>query len=193
MRLTDTFGTGPERKFRDAHIFYVLHLLDREGVMGRSTLAKTMGLGEGSVRSIIEILRRWDVVDIRQAGISLNENGRAFLRDISMRMVDVPETGYVPGSFQQGLVVTGAADRVTDGMHQRDRGIIAGATGASVFVMKDDSLIMPTDWNMDYRDPDFSREVRKVGMCDGDVLVISGASERDTAAVSAIAIGLDLL
>ncbi len=193
MRLTDAFETGPERRFGDAHIFYVLHILNREGVMGRSSLSKALGIGEGSVRTILDILRRWDMVNIRQSGISLNENGRTFLRDIAMRMVDVPESGYVPGDFQQGVVVSGVAGRVTDGMHQRDRGIIAGATGASVFVMRDDSLIMPTDWNMDYRDPDFSREVRKVGMCDGDVLVISGARERDTAAVSAIAIGLDLL
>lgn len=130
---------------------------------------------------------------MKQSGVYLTEDGRSFLRDISMRMVDAPYSDYVLGAYQQGILVSGVADRITDGMYQRDRGIIAGASGASVFMMKDDSVIMPRNWNMDYRDPDFAAGVRSTGIGEDDVLVISGASDRDTAVISAIAIGLDLL
>ena len=193
MKLVDAVDTGPARRFGDAHVFYMLHILFAEGRVSRSKLADVMGIGEGSVRNILKILRGWGMVDVDRTGVSLNEKGIAFLLDIDMRMVDVPRTRCVRGSFHQGVVVSGAADRITDGMRQRDRGIIAGATGASVFLMRDGTLVMPSHWNMDCREPDFSKEVYRTGIIDGDVLVVSGASERGTAAVSAIAIGLDLL
>ena len=72
--------------------------------------------------------------------------------------------------------------------------IIAGADGASVFVMNDGVLMMPPTWSMDAHDKDFSDDLRsKVDMNDGDVLVISGAKDMDQAAVSAIAAGLEML
>lgn len=193
MRLYDATSTGPACRFGDAHIYYVLHILSREGVVSRGKLADTLGIGEGSVRQIIGILRRWELIDVKQSGVFLTEEGRMFLRDISMRLVDAPSSEYVLGAYQQGVLVNGVADRVTDGMYQRDRGIIAGAVGASVFLMRDGSVIMPPNWNMDYRDPDFSEGVRKAGLGENDVLVISGANDRNTSAISAIAIGLNLL
>ena len=193
MRLYDPTRTGPACRFGDAHIYYVLHILSREGIVSRGRLAEMLGIGEGSVRPISGILRRWGLIEVKQSGVYLTEDGRSFLRDISMRMVDAPYSDYVLGAYQQGILVSGVADRITDGMYQRDRGIIAGASGASVFMMKDDSVIMPRNWNMDYRDPDFAAGVRSTGIGEDDVLVISGASDRDTAVISAIAIGLDLL
>lgn len=193
MRLYEPTSIGPACRFGDAHIYYVLHILSREGIVSRRRLAETLGIGEGSVRQIISILRNWELVAVRQSGVYLTEDGRTFLRDISMKMVDAPHSDYVLGAFQQGIVVNGVSDRITDGMYQRDRGIIAGATGASVFLMRDDAVIMPSCWNMDYRDPEFAAGVRGIGLGEDDVLVISGASDRDTATISAIAIGLDLL
>ena len=162
MRLVDDVKTGPACRFGDAHIYYVMHLIDREGTLSRANLARMLRIGEGSVRTIVEILRRWGMVDVRKTGISLTDEGRGFLNDISMRMVDVPQSEYVAGTYQQGILVNGVAGRITDGMSQRDRGIIAGATGASVFLLRDGSLIMPMNWNMDYRDPDFAGEIRGV-------------------------------
>ncbi len=193
MKLVDPIEFGPARRFGDAHVFYMLHILSVEDDVSRARMAEAMGIGEGSVRNIQEILRRWGMVEVRRTGMSLTDKGRAFLMGIDMRLVDVPRTRCVRGSFHQGVVVPGAADRITDGMQQRDRGIIAGATGASVFLMRDGSLIMPSHWNMDCREPDFTKEVWKTGIRDGDVLVVSGAEGQGTATVSAIAIGLDLL
>lgn len=193
MRLVDPDRMGPLRRFGDAHIFYVLHTLSIEGMMGRGKLSEAVGLGEGSVRKILETLRRWGMIDIKRTGIAINEKGRTFLRDISLRLVDIPPSEFIDTEFHQGVIVTGAAESITDGMHQRDRGIVAGASEAAVFVLADGALIKPPEWNMDCRDPGFAAKVREARACDGDAVVICGASEQSTATVAAIAVGLEML
>lgn len=193
MRLVDPDRMGPLRRFGDAHIFYVLHTLSVGGMMGRAKLAEAVGIGEGSVRKILETLRRWGMVEIKRKGILITEKGLTFLRDISLRVVDVPASEFIKTEFHQGVIVTGSTDTVTDGMRQRDRAIIAGASEAAVFVMAEGSLIKPPDWNMDLRDPDFAGKVREAKACDGDAIVICGASEQSTATVAAIAVGLGML
>ena len=194
MRFLDSVRGGPACRFGDAHIYYVLHTLQRNGKMGRRNLADAVGIGEGSLRTMIASLKEWDLLDVKQSGIALSDIGRRFMSDIPMDLVDVPYSDYVLGAFQSGALVRGAADKVTDGMTQRDTARIAGADGASVFVMNDGVLMMPPTWSMDAHDKDFSDDLRsKVDMNDGDVLVISGAKDMDQAAVSAIAAGLEML
>ena len=194
MRLMETAPTGPARKFGDAHIYYVLHILNNSGVMSRGVLADILGIGEGSVRKILTLLKEWDLVTVRQTGITLSDHGREFLKNIPMRLVKVPRSDYVIGTYQQGILVEGIADRITNGMYQRDSAIIAGATGASVLVMRDGALLLPKSWNMDIRDGQFAAEVRRSsGISEGDALIITGASDPDIAALSAVATGLDML
>lgn len=193
MKLTDTVWNGPACRFGDAHVFYVLHVLQMEGSLSRSSLADILGIGEGSARKIVDILREWGFINVRQTGVTLSEYGRKFMNDIPMTMVDVPRSDYVVGACQRAVLVRGTADMVSNGMYQRDRGIVAGADGASIFVMRDGAVIMPTSWDMDIRDPDFAGAIRRTGIRDGDVLAIAGSSDPDVASIAAIAIGLDML
>lgn len=194
MRILESISSGPACNYGDAHIFYVLHILDQSRSMSRSNLARYLEIGEGSVRRIVQLLKEWGLISVRQTGITLTDYGREFLRNIPLRLVPVPHSDYVLGAFQQGVVVYGASKKISNGMYQRDRAIIAGANGASVFVMEGNTLIMPKSWNMDVRDPDFAKAVRNMTrLCNGDVLAVSGASDANVAAISAIAIGLDLV
>ena len=193
MRLTDEAWNGPACRFGDAHIFYVLHILDRECRVGRVRLAEILEIGEGSVRKILSILRDWGFIDVKQSGVSLSEDGEEFMRDIPMVVVDMPASGYVKGQCQQAVLVRGVAESITNGMRQRDRGVVAGAKGTSVFVMRGGSVIMPKAWNIDERDPEFAAVVRATGMAEGDALIIAGAPDQSAAAIAAISVGLELL
>lgn len=194
MRFMDQVCTGPSCRFGDAHIYYVLHLLGENGRTSRSNMSALLNIGEGSTRGLCELLREWGMLDVCQFGMTLSEYGRQFLQNIPMRLVPVPRSDYVIGTFQRGVVVSKASQKVTDGMYQRDRAIIAGADGASVFLMEGGDLIMPKNWNMDVRDPGFSEKVRDMtSMKDGEILIISGASDPDVATIASIATGLDML
>ncbi len=193
MRLIDDPECGPACRFSDTHIYYVLNLLDKERPISRLTLSQMTGIGEGSIRKIISILKGWGAINLRQTGITIADYGVELLHSIPFELVDIKRSEYVIGVYQQGVLIRGVADRITNGMYQRDRGIIAGANGASVFMLREGKLIMPKSWDMDTRDPDFAKELRDKGMNEGDVMIISGASDPNIATYSAISIALDIL
>ena len=193
MRLIDEPECGPTCRFGDAHIYYVLTLLEKNDMISRQRLSQCTGIGEGSMRKIISILKSWGAVILKQTGMTITEYGRDLKLSIPIRLVDVKRSEYATGAYQQGVLVRGVADKITNGMYQRDRGVLAGANGASVFMIRGGRLIMPKSWDMDTRDPDFAKELRDTGMDEGDVIIISGASDQNVAAISAISIALDLL
>jgi hypothetical protein len=193
MRLVDMPNNGPACRFGDAHIYYALYIIGKEETISRASLADMLKMGEGSIRRLVEVLRRWEMIVVRRIGISLSDYGRNFMEEFPMRMVNVKWSEYVIGAYQKSVMVFDVADKITNGMYQRDRGIIAGANGASVFLMRDGRIIMPKSWDMDTKDPDFSKEIRNTGIKENDVVIISGASDPIVAATSVIAIGLDLL
>jgi len=193
MRLIDDVECGPACRFGDAHIYYALSLLDKEKPLSRRDLSDATQIGEGSIRKIIDILKEWRAISVKQTGIIITDAGRELMERIPITMIEMEKSAYAMGAFQQGVLVHGAADKITNGMYQRDRGIIAGANGASVFIIKDGKLIMPKSWDMDTRDPEFARSLRGKGMKEGDAVIISGASDINIAAIAAISIALDLL
>lgn len=194
MKIGEYTTGGPACRFGDAHIYYALSVLYDHERMGRRALADSIGIGEGSLRTMIATLKDWDLIDISRGGVAITRIGREFFSSIDLDIVDVPQSEYVVGTFQRGVVVRGFAERVTNGMEQRDTAIIAGADGASVFVVRDGSLIMPPAWMMEEKDLEFASLIRgSVPLDEGDVLIISGAEDPDIATVSAIAAGLGLM
>ena len=193
MRLADVPAYGPGYKFGDAHIYYFLTMLDKDRPVSRHDLSEAMGIGEGSIRNITDIVKNWGAVIIGRTGIRISEQGEQLMQSIPINMADVSTSKYAIGKYQQGVIVHGAADKISDGMRQRDRGMISGAEGASVFIIKDGELIMPIKWNMDARDPEFAGGIRGKGMGEKDVMIICGAGDPNTAAISAISVALDLL
>lgn len=193
MRFIDDSEYGPIRRFGDAHIYFTLLCLDKDKPISRSALSSVTNIGEGSVRKIIEVLRTWKTIEVKQTGITITDAGTELLETIPMNLIDLERSEYVIGAFQQGILVHGVSNKITNGMHQRDKGIIAGAEGSSVFIMSNGRVIMPKNWDIDARDPALAEQLRNHGMKEGDTVIISGASDRTTAAISAITIALDLL
>ncbi|MCL2148085.1 MAG: hypothetical protein FWH47_01935 [Methanomassiliicoccaceae archaeon] len=193
MRLIDCPECGPACRFEDAHLYYMLAKLDKERPISRLRLAEEIGVGEGSIRKMISIMKEWGAVTVVQTGITVSERGCGLLRRIPIDIVDTERSEYVIGAYQQGVLARGTADKITNGAYQRDKGIATGASGASVFVIRDGALIMPKNWNMDVKDPEFAEKLRGKGMGEGDTMIICGANSQNTAVISAISIALDLL
>ena len=193
MKLIDNPKFGPACRFEDAHLYYMLTKLDKKDAISRLMLSEQMGIGEGSIRKMISITKEWGAITITKQGVTISEQGCDLLRNIPAKLVEVKKSEYVIGAYQHGILVYGVGDKITNGMYQRDRGIIMGANGASVFTIRDGILIMPKNWNMDVRDPDFAKELRGKGMAEGDVMIICGASDPNVAAISVISLALDLL
>jgi len=184
---------GPVARYSDAHIFTALSIIHREGVISRGDLAEELGLGEGSTRNILNTMEGWKQIVIQRKGVSLTPLGRETVESIPLRFVNISNPKYVKGDCQQGILVKGAADRINDGMAQRDTGIRLGSDGASVFVMRDGKIIFPNDYNVDSEDPEFAAKIRSVGIEEGDALIIAGSDDSTVSTIAAAGIGLALI
>lgn len=173
-------------RFTDSNVYWALYLLSGGKRMGRKRLADSIGVGEGSMRRIIDTLREWEMITIKQTGISITKSGTGFLNELPMKVISINLGDSVIGKFQQGVIVYGVANKVENGMQQRDAGIRAGADGCTTLVIRDGVLTIPPDWNVDENRPELADKVRnEIGMTENDVIIV-GSSDNEHAAVNAV-------
>ena len=191
MKIIDEPQFGPMFRFNDANVYWSLHLLSDGRRMGRKRLADEVGVGEGSMRRIIDTLKKWDFINIKQTGITITKAGISFLEQLPLRPVNIFVEGSVAGACQQGVLVLGGADKVVNGMEQRDAGIKVGADGCTTIVIRDGVLMIPPDWNMDEKTPELAYKIRKeIGMTQSDALIIGGGETQALATEAAITAAL---
>ncbi len=161
--------------------------------MGRKRLAEEIGVGEGSMRRILDTLKEWEFIEIKQTGITITKGGQSFLNQMPIRPVDVFIEGSVMGDFQQGVIVLGGADKVNNGMEQRDAGIKVGGEGCTTIVIRDGALMIPPDWNIDKEMPELAYTIRKeTGMTQDDALIIGGGESKSIAVSAALTAALEM-
>ena len=193
MKIIDEPQFGPMFRFNDANVYWSLHLLSDGRRMGRKRLADEVGVGEGSMRRIIDTLKEWDFINIKQTGITITKAGLSFLDQLPLRPVNIFVEGSVAGAYQQGVLVLGGADKVVNGMEQRDAGIKVGADGCTTIVIRDGILMIPPDWNMDDKTPELAYKIRKeIGMTQSDALIIGGGETQALATEAAITAALQM-
>lgn len=194
MKIVETPHCGPMFRFNDATVYWALHTLSDGRMMGRKKLADAVGTGEGSMRKIIKNLKEWNFIHIVQTGITLTKEGKDFLEKIPVRVVDIDLGNSIVGEFTQGVVVMGVADKIHNGMQQRDAGIKAGASGCTTVVIRNGSLMIPPDWNIDEENPELANKIReKTEMTPNDILIVAGGDSYTRAAEAAINAAFELI
>lgn len=193
MKIIDAPQFGPMFRFNDANVYWTMYLLSDGKRIGRKRLADEVGIGEGSMRRILDTLQEWEYISIKQTGIMITKAGQTFLEQIPIHPVDIYLEGSVIGSAQQGVIVKGVADKVNNGMEQRDAGIKVGAEGCTTIVYRGGSLCIPPDWNLDVERPEIAKKIREeYGMKENDALIIGGGTTKQSAVVAAVSAALEL-
>lgn len=193
MKIIDVPQFGPMFRFSDANIYWALYLLSDGRRIGRKKLAEMVGVGEGSMRKIIDSLKDRNYVLVKQTGITITKQGQAFLSRIPIRVVEVGLEDSIVGLHSQSVLVQGVSDKVYNGMEQRDAGIKVGATGCTTVVIRDGVLMIPPDWNIDERDPDLAYKIRKeTGITKDDIIIVGSADTKILAIEAAINAAFEL-
>ena len=193
MRIIDTPQYGPMFRFTDANVYWALHVLSDGKRMGRKRLADEIGVGEGSMRRILETLRQWEMITIKQTGITITRSGLGFLSEIPIRVVDIDVRDAIVGDYSQAIVVYGVGKKIENGMQQRDAGIKVGATGCTTIVIRNGVLTIPPDWNMDEKNPAVAARVREVtNITEDDAIIVGSAYDQHTAVVAALTAAFEL-
>jgi len=130
---------GPLPRFSNIHVQMALDLISKHKRIGRKQITSKLGIGEGSVRTILDHLKKRGLITSSRGGHALTERGRFFLgKPPEFVQVDVGD--LTVGKVNVATIVRGAAPKVKRGIEQRDEAIKVGANGATVLVFKNGKL-----------------------------------------------------
>jgi hypothetical protein len=183
---------GADPSFSEVHILRTLFTL-HSGTMGRKRLVKVLGVGEGSVRTIIKRLTSDGLITSSKSGHSLTSAGQANVESTLARVSKPQELDlgdFVAGT-QSVVVVRQAADRVGDGVALRDIALKAGADGAVVLV-NSGQLCFPGSGLSLKEYPTAMHAFEAIGSNPGDAIVVGFAASVSKAQDGALAVALKI-
>lgn len=197
-KATSKLAPGRAPYYIEAHLVKALLLIDTEGAIGRVRLSKTIGLGEGTVRTLIKHLEKADLIKTSRKGILPTEAGRRLIQDLKARMGEkkqISRSDLTVGPFNVAILVRNAAPFVRKGLEQRDAAIKVGALGATTLVFQREKLKMPFG-NEDAAENDaalLEKLVSELSPRENDVVIIGTANDRSTAELGALAAALETM
>jgi DNA-binding transcriptional regulator LsrR (DeoR family) len=194
VKLIDRPKYGPLFRFGDYHVYKTLSVLSDGRRKGRKQVADRIGIGEGSMRTIIDHLRDEGLVDIKQTGIKITKKGQEFISRLPLQVYVLDVADITLGQRSVAVQVKDAAQKVGSGMEQRDQAIKAGAEGATTIVVKGERLTIPLDYDLDKDQPDIAGAIRRLfDLSDGDVIIIGTSEDLQRAEEGALAAAFALL
>ena len=157
--------------------------------ISRQELSKEMGLGEGTIRTMLEILKHKKLLDSNKKGHFLSKNGEKILGQINSfvkSIKSIKSKSLYPDLEKIGVQLKGNF-RLKETYKLRDMAVKHGAEGALILKF-DSKLYAPeSNYEQDYKWLeklfDFSRD---------DVLAISFSREKRKAENGALAIATEL-
>jgi len=188
---------GPALTFTSLHLIKALELM-AEGPIGRGKLAKMLGIGEGTVRTIIKRLKDSNLIEISRDGCYLTSFGKEFWEKFKKKIpkkVFLEKNEFSLAEYNVAVLVRKCGGKVKTGMRQRDAAIMIGAEGATTVVAKNEKLVLPgvsdnvaKDYPVAYR-----QIVELLKPEHDDVVIIGTAKTKEKAEYGALAAALTLL
>jgi len=169
-------------------------LLIKENI-SRNELVSKLGLGEGTIRTILDILKNKNLICSTKQGHSLTEEGNLFLKKTEKSIVVkrlILEDFYP--KLKKAVVLLKKADKnIKISFEQRDIAVKQGADGA-VILKFDNKLCIP-DTNINFK-KNYKKAYDEILKCfdfkKGDILIICFAESSRNAENGSLAIALSM-
>jgi len=188
---------GAAPSFSQTHLVRALLMLI-SGRVGRKNLVKILGVGEGSVRTIIKRLKGDGLIKSSKQGHELTEKGRETVENY-LNKFSVPgefeasDLSINLGEFSSIVIVHRASNKFGSGIEQRDIARDAGATSIAILLYREGILEFPTPEARLSQFPDSEKELEKMELREGYIVVISFGKSRASAENGAVAVALQLM
>jgi lipoate-protein ligase B len=181
-----------------AHVFKALQIMEMKKKVSRSILVHELGLGEGSVKTLVKHFKMNGLIENSNAGMWLTNKGRGMylkLFSVVPAETNIPKCSIALGKFNHAVLIRGLAYNVKTGIEQRDAAIKSGASGATTLVFRDDKLTMPGIIQESLRiEPEiFHLIMKKLRPEDKDVIIIVNAFDRKTSEMAAKSTALETI
>jgi len=136
ITTVDKKAPGPPTAFTPFHIYCALEQLS-QGPIGRNKLADKLGVGDGTIRTIINRLKDADLILNTKEGGTLTTRGQRVWQQFEQvfpQRTEIPKTELTISEFNYGFMIKNQKDKVKSGIDQRDAAIIAGAKRVIVLI-----------------------------------------------------------
>ncbi|MGC9021072.1 MAG: DUF4443 domain-containing protein [Candidatus Methanodesulfokora sp.] len=196
LALVKSRAPGPAPSFNILHAVRAILLLRNES-MGRASLARKLGIGEGAVKNMIGRMKREGIVRTMRGGCLLTEKGRKIADEIAERIkaeAKLEGITLTVASKNYAILLKNSADKIKMGVEQRDIAVIFGASGATTLIFRNGKLLMPPDIDISvYNRRDSEIIMEKLRPEEGDVVVIGSASDELKAMYGALAAAISII
>lgn len=132
--------------FNSAHVFKTLQLIDSEGYVSRTLLIKELGLGEGSIKTLIKHLKMQKMVTTTNKGTVMSQRGRKIFEEMSRHIcaeMPVPKSTISISEYNYATLLRSLKVDIKQGVEQRDVAIKMGAKGATTLIYKEGKFLIP--------------------------------------------------
>jgi len=170
---------GPSIAFTPFHIYCALEQLS-QGPIGRNRLADKLGVGDGTIRTIISRLKDAELILNTKEGGTLTTQGQGVWQQFEQvfpQRAEIPKTELTTSEFNYGFMIKDQRDKVKSGIDQRDAAIIAGAKRAIVLITNQKGLqVASVDQSIEEEYTVAAKEIlKKITPQNKDVIIIAGA------------------
>lgn len=157
--------------------------------IGRQELAKELELGEGTVRTILDLLKASKLLDSTKKGHHLSKKGREMLSQIygCISPAKIAESKSVYPNFKKIGIVFKDAPEIKATYRLRDMAVKNGAEGALIIKFKKKLYAPESDYRQDYNE--FERQFE---LDENDALLIAFSDDKRHAENGALAIAVEL-
>jgi hypothetical protein len=181
--------------FNLVHVFKTMQMMEKDKKISRSLMTRELGLGEGSVKTLVKHMKMQGLVENSNSGMWLTSKGNAIyakLHALIPQEMDIPRCSIALGKFNHVILLKNLAYNIRSGIEQRDEAIKAGAVGATTLIFKNKSLVLPgTGEDLMRNDQKVhSLIIEKLSPEENDVIIIGSSQSKKIAEMAAKSVAL---
>lgn len=183
---------GPSRilSFNTVHVFKTMQMMESDKKISRSLIMQELGLGEGSVKTLVKHLKSHDLVENSNSGMWLSNKGKtiyAKLHQSIPKEIEIPKCSVVLGKFNHAVLLKDMAYNIRSGVEQRDEAIKTGAIGATTLIFRNQRFVLPgTDEDLMKNDQKIHLWLlEKLSPHENDVIIIGSSHSKKIAEMAA--------
>ena len=178
QKICNNYAPSRVISFNMVHVFKALQLVKSRGHISRDLLSKELGLGEGSIRTLMRHLQMNNMIKATNAGTTMTQKGEALLLELLSSIsteMKLPKCSIALGKFNYVVLLKQHSHAIKSGVEQRDAAIKIGAKGATTLLFKQNKFVMPSNTNYDslQKEPKISKLlIRTLNPEEGDAIII---------------------
>ena len=169
------------------HVFKTLQLINDNGHVSRHSLCKKLGLGEGTVKTLVKHLKNYGLIETSKTGTRISEKGNKLLSEVRLSMsseMSISKCSVALGKYNYAILLKQIAYVIRTGIEQRDAAIKMNALGATTLVYKDNRFMIPkTNFHAFHKEQKLhTLLVEVLKPVEDDVLIIGSDNKSERAA-----------